>query len=85
MEPGPLEALTGVSLLSPFCLVTAALFSLLRCYYAFGPERHGDFIPGDSGHQTLIVYNEESKASSAQVVMVEQGVAWQCCQQACIH
>ncbi|XP_055452171.1 cadherin-like protein 26 [Psammomys obesus] len=56
--------------LSPVCAafltLAAALFSLLRCYYAFGPERHGDFIPGDSGHQTLIAYNEESKA---QVVM----------------
>lgn len=45
----------------------AALLLLLRCHFAFGPKRLGGFIPSDNGHQTLIVYNEESKALSAQL------------------
>nr|XP_042133051.1 cadherin-like protein 26 [Peromyscus maniculatus bairdii] len=57
--------------LSPTCAallaLAAALLLLLRCHFAFGPKRLGGFIPSDNGHQTLIVYNEESKALSAQL------------------
>lgn len=77
MEPGLLESLTGASLFSPFCVLTAALLCLLRCHFAFGPKRLRGSIPSENGHQTLIVYNEESKALSAQVGTVEQCVAWQ--------
>ncbi|CAO2577398.1 Cadherin-like protein 26, partial [Lemmus lemmus] len=56
--------------MSPVCaalaLAAAALLSLLRCRSAFGPKRLRGVIPSDNGHQTLIVYNEESKALSAQ-------------------
>lgn len=81
MEPGSLRPLTGASLLLPFCCTTAALLSLLRCRFEFGPKRLGGVIPSDNGHQTLIVYNEESQALSAQVGTVEPSVAWQRCQQ----
>uniref|UniRef100_A0A8C6H8J3 Cadherin-like protein 26 n=1 Tax=Mus spicilegus TaxID=10103 RepID=A0A8C6H8J3_MUSSI len=47
-------------------VLSAALLCLLRCSCIFGPKRLRGFIPSDSGHQTLIVYNEESKALSAQ-------------------
>ncbi|XP_031229646.1 cadherin-like protein 26 isoform X2 [Mastomys coucha] len=57
--------------LSPVCAafmaLSVALLCLLRCSCIFGPKRLRDFIPSDSGHQTLIVYNEESKALSGQV------------------
>ncbi|XP_040588816.1 cadherin-like protein 26 isoform X2 [Mesocricetus auratus] len=57
--------------LSPICaafaVLAAALLSLLRCHFAFGPRRLRGFIPSDNGHQTLIVYNEESQALSAQL------------------
>ncbi|XP_031229645.1 cadherin-like protein 26 isoform X1 [Mastomys coucha] len=56
--------------LSPVCAafmaLSVALLCLLRCSCIFGPKRLRDFIPSDSGHQTLIVYNEESKALSGQ-------------------
>lgn len=68
-------------MLCPFCIITVALLSLLRCRSAFGPRRLGGVIPSDNGHQTLIVYNEESKALSAQVGTMERCVAWQRCQQ----
>lgn len=68
-------------MLCPFCIITVALLSLLRCHSAFGPRRLGGVIPSDNGHQTLIVYNEESKALSAQVGTVERCVVWQRCQQ----
>ncbi|CAO2577397.1 Cadherin-like protein 26 [Lemmus lemmus] len=59
--------------MSPVCaalaLAAAALLSLLRCRSAFGPKRLRGVIPSDNGHQTLIVYNEESKALSAQVYL----------------
>ncbi|CAO2577395.1 Cadherin-like protein 26, partial [Lemmus lemmus] len=56
--------------MSPVCAalaLAAALLSLLRCRSAFGPKRLRGVIPSDNGHQTLIVYNEESKALSAQM------------------
>ncbi|EGV93216.1 Cadherin-like protein 26 [Cricetulus griseus] len=56
--------------LSPVCaalaVLAAALLCLLRCHFAFGPKRLRGSIPSENGHQTLIVYNEESKALSAQ-------------------
>ncbi|CAH6776682.1 Cdh26 [Phodopus roborovskii] len=56
--------------LFPICaalmVLAAALFSLLRCHFVFGPKRLRGSIPSDNGHQTLIVYNEDSKALSAQ-------------------
>ncbi|KAH0511053.1 Cadherin-like protein 26 [Microtus ochrogaster] len=64
---------TGLLLwvLSPVCaallVLAAALLSLLRCRFEFGPKRLGGVIPSDNGHQTLIVYNEESQALSAQM------------------
>lgn len=57
--------------LSPVCAavmaLSASLLGLLRCYCVFGPKRLRGFIPSDSGHQTLIVSNEETKALSAQM------------------
>ncbi|MEJ1279206.1 cadherin-like 26 [Cricetulus griseus] len=57
--------------LSPVCaalaVLAAALLCLLRCHFAFGPKRLRGSIPSENGHQTLIVYNEESKALSAQM------------------
>ena len=50
-------------------VLSAALLCLLRCSCTFGPKRLRGFIPSDSGHQTLIVYNEESKVPSAQVYL----------------
>ncbi|XP_041497691.1 cadherin-like protein 26 isoform X1 [Microtus oregoni] len=64
---------TGLLLwaLPPVCAallaLAAALLSLLRCRFEFGPKRLGGVIPSDNGHQTLIVYNEESQALSAQM------------------
>nr|XP_034350620.1 cadherin-like protein 26 [Arvicanthis niloticus] len=56
--------------LSPVCAALMALsvafLCLLRCPCVFGPKRLRRFIPSDSGHQTLTVYNEESKALPAQ-------------------
>ncbi|XP_050008915.1 cadherin-like protein 26 isoform X2 [Alexandromys fortis] len=71
------ETLSNMSLLvwalSPVCAallaLAAALLSLLRCRFEFGPKRLGGVIPSDNGHQTLIVYNEESQALSAQVYL----------------
>ncbi|XP_021050372.1 cadherin-like protein 26 isoform X2 [Mus pahari] len=50
-------------------VLSASLLCLLRCSCILGPKRLRSFIPSDSGHQTLIVYNEESKALSAQVYL----------------
>lgn len=81
MELGPpLKPLAELSLHNLFCFILAALLGLLRCYCVFGPKRLRGFIPSDSGHQTLIVSNEETKALSAQVVAAEQRVTQQRCQ-----
>ncbi|XP_045384836.1 cadherin-like protein 26 [Lemur catta] len=59
-----------VGALSSVCVVFAALavalVLLLRCYFAFPPKRRRCSLDSDKGHQTLIVYNDESKATSAQ-------------------
>uniref|UniRef100_H0WQI7 Cadherin-like protein 26 n=1 Tax=Otolemur garnettii TaxID=30611 RepID=H0WQI7_OTOGA len=50
-----------------FMALAVALMLLLRCYFASEPKRPRFSIPSDEGHQTLILYNEESQASPAQV------------------
>ncbi|XP_053430167.1 cadherin-like protein 26 isoform X3 [Nycticebus coucang] len=62
------ESLTGVLLAvcGAFMALAVALLLLLRCYFASEPGRRRFAIPSDEGHQTLILYNEESKASPAQ-------------------
>ncbi|XP_021776545.1 cadherin-like protein 26 isoform X2 [Papio anubis] len=59
-----------VGTLSPVCaafvaLAVALLFLLRRCF-VLEPKKHGCSISNDEGHQTLVMYNEESKATSAQ-------------------
>uniref|UniRef100_A0A2K6G3V9 Cadherin-like protein 26 n=1 Tax=Propithecus coquereli TaxID=379532 RepID=A0A2K6G3V9_PROCO len=49
-----------------FVALAVALLLLLRCYFAFQPKRRRCSLLSDKGHQTLIVYNDESKATSAQ-------------------
>uniref|UniRef100_A0A8C9LJ27 Cadherin-like protein 26 n=1 Tax=Piliocolobus tephrosceles TaxID=591936 RepID=A0A8C9LJ27_9PRIM len=59
-----------VGALSPVCAafvaLAVALLFLLRRYFVLEPKRHGCSISNDEGHQTLVMYNEESKATSAQ-------------------
>lgn len=60
---------SGIS--SPPCLVTAALLLLLRCRLVSGAERQGRLVPWDEGIQTLITWNEESRADPLQVVRLD--------------
>ncbi|KAM5245925.1 cadherin-like protein 26 [Ctenodactylus gundi] len=59
-----------VGALSPLCAafvaLTAGLLSLLRCYFASEAKRLRGSITRDDGQQTLLMYNIESKAISAQ-------------------
>ncbi|XP_054530843.1 cadherin-like protein 26 isoform X4 [Pan troglodytes] len=49
-----------------FVALAVALLFLLRCYFVLEPKRHGCSVSNDEGHQTLVMYNAESKATSAQ-------------------
>uniref|UniRef100_A0A8C6R6A0 Cadherin-like protein 26 n=1 Tax=Nannospalax galili TaxID=1026970 RepID=A0A8C6R6A0_NANGA len=68
----PWQALSPVC--AAFTALAAALLFLLRCYFVLGSKRLRGSIPTDSGHQTLIMFNDESKAVSAQVASVEHCV-----------
>ncbi|XP_006873461.1 PREDICTED: cadherin-like protein 26 [Chrysochloris asiatica] len=51
-----------------FLVLAVALLSLLRCYFAFEAKKSSHWIRSDdTGVQTLIMYNQESKAVSTQV------------------
>ncbi|PNJ37639.1 CDH26 isoform 1, partial [Pongo abelii] len=60
-----------VGVLCPVCAafvaLAVALLFLLRCYFVLEPKRHGCSVSNDEGHQTLVMYNAESKATSAQM------------------
>ncbi|XP_058419389.1 cadherin-like protein 26 [Diceros bicornis minor] len=58
---GPLAPLCAV-----FMALAVALLFLLRCYFVSEAERHRCSIPSEDGHQTLMTYNDESKAISPQ-------------------
>uniref|UniRef100_A0A8C5ULN5 Cadherin-like protein 26 n=1 Tax=Microcebus murinus TaxID=30608 RepID=A0A8C5ULN5_MICMU len=62
-----------VRALAPVCAafsaLAVALLLLLRCYFAFQPRRRRCSLDSDTGQQTLIVYNDESKAPLAQVAV----------------
>ncbi|XP_075849460.1 cadherin-like protein 26 [Microcebus murinus] len=68
-----------VRALAPVCAafsaLAVALLLLLRCYFAFQPRRRRCSLDSDTGQQTLIVYNDESKAPSAQVAGRTSGKA----------
>eukprot|EP00074_Homo_sapiens_P103298 XP_016883483.1 cadherin-like protein 26 isoform X2 [Homo sapiens] len=49
-----------------FVALAVALLFLLRCYFVLEPKRHGCSVSNDEGHQTLVMYNAESKGTSAQ-------------------
>uniref|UniRef100_A0A8C2NQS1 Cadherin domain-containing protein n=1 Tax=Capra hircus TaxID=9925 RepID=A0A8C2NQS1_CAPHI len=56
---------SGIS--SPPRLVTAALLLLLRCHLVSEAKGQGRSVPQDEGIQTLIAWNEESRADPPQV------------------
>ncbi|OWK03470.1 hypothetical protein Celaphus_00007776 [Cervus elaphus hippelaphus] len=68
----PLVARAGVlqGALAPlgvaFMALAAALLLLLRCRLVSGAERQGRLVPWDEGIQTLITWNEESRADPLQ-------------------
>ena len=67
------EPLIGQSsgICSPPCLVIAALLLLLRCRLVSEANRQGPSVPQDEGIQTLIAWNEESRADPLQVVELD--------------
>ncbi|XP_058290524.1 cadherin-like protein 26 isoform X3 [Hylobates moloch] len=54
------------SVCAAFVALAVALLFLLRCSFVLEPKRHGCSVSNDEGHQTLVMYNVESKATSAQ-------------------
>lgn len=60
---------SGIS--SPPRLVTAALLLLLRCHLVSEAKGQGRSVPQDEGIQTLIAWNEESRADPPQVVELD--------------
>lgn len=66
---GPIEASDTEELvsLSPLCLITVALLLLLRCDCVNAARRPSHPALHEEGQQTLIRYNDESRAVSGQV------------------
>ncbi|KAM5218708.1 cadherin-like protein 26 isoform 2-T2 [Hipposideros larvatus] len=79
-EPSVAGAGLPVGVLAPLCAVFTALavvllFVLLRCRFLLGAKGHRGSVPRERGDQTLIVYNDESRAFSAQVGSEVRGQA----------
>ncbi|KAB0351763.1 hypothetical protein FD754_016620 [Muntiacus muntjak] len=81
----PLIARAGVlqGALAPlgvaFMALAAALLLLLRCRLVSGAERRGHLVPWDEGIQTLITWNQESRADPPQVVRLGYNITASTC------